>query len=200
MVSLRRDERGFGMVEVLAAILLIAVGIVGTLQSFISGDHANLATQRAQAVSTAAEQALEQMRAMSYTSIALSGLPVGSGTGNPSGDNSGDPEEGDYWVSGSYLKIPNNFASISSGLLQTVSTTGEALITGGTVNPGPSTVSSDGFTVTIYRFVTWITDTCLFGSLNLCPGADVAKRLTVAAVVSGQKPFWLTTVLANPDA
>ena len=47
MVKLRRDEQGIGMIEVLAAILLVAIGIVGTLQAFISGDHANLATQRA---------------------------------------------------------------------------------------------------------------------------------------------------------
>jgi prepilin-type N-terminal cleavage/methylation domain-containing protein len=202
MPKLRHDQNGFGMIEVLAAILLVAIGIVGTLQAFISSDHANLATQRAQAVSTAAEQALEQMRATTYNSLALSALPVGSGTGNPSGDNSGDPLNPDYWVSGGDLKIPNNFAQTASGLLQTVATVGESLISGGTINPGPSTVTSDGFTVTIYRYVTWLQDSCLFGALNLCPGIDDAKRLTVAAVLSGGnlKPFWLTTIVANPNA
>jgi type II secretory pathway pseudopilin PulG len=206
MVKLRRDEQGIGMIEVLAAILLLAIGIVGTLQAFISGDHANLATQRAQAVSTAAEAALEQVRATSYNNIALSSIPVGSGgiTGNPSGDNSNDPENPLYWVSSGYLKIPNSFAQTTSGLLQTVASTGESLIGGGSISPGPSTVSSDGFTVTIYRFVTWFQDTCDFGTpiVNLCPGIDVAKRLTVAAVISGSnlKPFWITTIVANPNA
>jgi type II secretory pathway pseudopilin PulG len=202
----RNNEHGFGVIEVLVAILLLAFGIVGTLQAFISSDHANLATQRAQAISTAAEQALEQMRATTYSSLALSSLPTHTGDGNGSGDNTGNPTDPDYWVSGTNLLIPNNFAEETGGLLQTVASTGEALISGGTVSPGPSTVTSDGFTVTIYRYVTWFDDSCLFGALNLCPGIDDAKRLTVAAVLSGsgpastQKPFWLTTIVANPNA
>src|ERR1700685_4417293 len=202
----RNDEHGFGIIEVLVAILILAFGIVGTLQAFISSDHANLATQRAQAISTAAEEALEQMRAMTYSSLGLSSLPTHTSDGDGTGDHTGNPTDPDYWVSGTNLLIPNNFAKETGGLLQTVASTGEALISGGTVRPGPSTVTSDGFTVTIYRYITWFDDSCLFGSLNLCPGIDDAKRLTVAAVLSGsgpattQKPFWLTTIVANPDA
>ena len=198
------DEHGFGIIEVLVAILILAFGIVGTLQAFISSDHANLATQRAQAISTAAEEALEQMRAMTYSSLGLSSLPTHTSDGDGTGDHTGNPTDPDYWVSGTSLLIPNSFAKETGGLLQTVASTGEALITGGTVSPGPSTVTSDGFTVTIYRYITWLDDTCLFGSLTLCPGIDDAKRLTVAAVLTGsgpattQKPFWLTTIVATP--
>lgn len=201
----RTGEQGYTLIEVMVAVLVLAVALMGTMQAFISSDHGNLETQETQAVSTAAEQALEQLRAMSYSSLALSSLPTGTGTGNPTGDNSGDPEDPDYWVSGTNLKIPNDFAQISSGLLSTVASTGEALIGGGTISPGPTTVSSDGFTVTIYRYVSWVVDTCLYGSLNLCPGTQDAKRITVAAVLTGTgtsppKPFWLSTTIANPNA
>src|ERR1700685_4541029 len=83
----RNNEHGFGVIEVLVAVLLLAFGIVGTLQAFISSDHANLATQRAQAISTAAEQALEQMRAITYSSLGLSSLPPHTRGGDGTGDH-----------------------------------------------------------------------------------------------------------------
>ncbi len=203
----RTDEQGYTLIEVMVAVLVLAVALMGTMQAFISSDHGNLETQETQAVSTAAEQALEQLRAMSYSSLALSSLPIHTGTGNPTGDTSGDPEDPDYWISGTNLVIPNNFSQVSSGILSTVSSAGEALIGGGTISPGPTTVSSDGFTVTIYRYVTWVVDSCLYGSINLCPGVQAAKRITVAAVLTGTgtgtsppKPFWLSTTIANPNA
>jgi prepilin-type N-terminal cleavage/methylation domain-containing protein len=200
----RAGERGFTIIEVMIAVLVLVVGLVGTLQAFISADDGNMATQQAQALSTAAEQQLEQLRAMTYNSLALSSLPTGTGDGNGTGDTSGDPSDPDYWVSGSYLKIANNFAQEAGGLLSTVAATGEALISGGSVSPGPVTVTSDGYTVTIYRYISWVVDSCVLGSVNLCPGAEDAKRITVAAVLSGSnikaaKPFWLTTIIANPD-
>jgi prepilin-type N-terminal cleavage/methylation domain-containing protein len=201
----RTGEQGFSLIEVMVAVLVVAVALIGTMQAFISSDHGNLATQETQAVSTAAEQALEQLRAMSYNSLALSSFPIQTGSGNPTGDTSGDPDDPDYWVSGTNLVIPNNFAQVTSGVLTTVASVGEALIGGGTISPGPVTVSSDGFNVTIYRYVTWVVDSCLLGSINLCPGTEDAKRITVAAVLSGTgtsvaKPFWLTAIIANPDA
>lgn len=203
--SERTGEQGFSLIEVMVAVLVVAVALIGTMQAFISSDHGNLATQETQAVSTAAEQALEQLRAMSYNSLALSSFPIQTGSGNPTGDTSGDPEDPDYWINGTNLVIPNNFAQVTSGVLTTVASVGEALIGGGTINPGPVTVSSDGFNVTIYRYVTWVVDSCLLGSINLCPGTEDAKRITVAAVVAGTgtsvpKPFWLSTIIANPDA
>jgi len=202
----RTNEHGFTVVEVMVAVLLLTIGLVGTMQAFISSDGANLTSQRAQAVSTAAEQELEQLRAMSYNSLALSLLPTHTSDGNASGDNSGDPTDPDYWISGSNLLVPNSFAQETSGILATVASAGEVLIGGGSVSPGPVTLTSDGFTVTVYRFISWVNDSCVFGVLgDLCPGTEDAKRLTVAVVLTGgvvgeKKPFWLTTIVANPNA
>lgn len=207
MVSMTHgNERGFGIIEVVAAMLLVVIGVLGTFTAFISSDHANLTMQREQAVSTAAEQAMEQLRSMTYANLALSSLPSTSSAGNPSGDNSKDPLDPDYWVSGSNLFIPASFSQESTTPLTNVASTGEALISGGTVAPGPTAVTSDGFTVDIYRYITWFNDTCTYGITNLCSSVDDAKRVTVAAVLANQtgttdmKPVWLTTIVANPKA
>src|ERR1700733_10257335 len=115
--SKRTGEQGFSLIEVMVAVLVVAVALIGTMQAFISSDHGNLATQETQAVSTAAEQSLEQLRAMSYNSLALSSFPIQTGSGNPTGDTSGDPDDPDSCVSGTNLVIPNNFAQVTSGVL-----------------------------------------------------------------------------------
>jgi type II secretory pathway pseudopilin PulG len=202
----RNWQAGFTTLEVLVAMVLVTVGLIGTLEAFISADQANTKAEQTQAVSTAAEQTLEQLRAQSYSSLALSSLPIHAGDGNGSGDQSGDPANPDYWVSGSNLLIPASFVKEASGILTGVASTGEVLITGGSVSPGPVTVTSDGFTVSVYQFVSWVNDSCVFGVLgNLCPGSEDAKRITVAAVLGGtgtqtEKPFWLSTIVANPQA
>ncbi len=203
--TLARND-GFGLIEVMVAILLLTVGLLGTMEVFISSDHLNLTTQRVQALSTAAEQSLEQIRAMPYANLALSALPVHAADGNPPGDTSHDPSNPDYWVSGTNLQIVTNYGLESSPTLAGVSTSGEALIGGGTVSPGPTTVTSDGYTISVYRFISWVNDSCVYLGVDLCPGTQDAKRVTVAAVITGgggtgaNKPFWLSTVVANPNA
>jgi prepilin-type N-terminal cleavage/methylation domain-containing protein len=200
------DERGFTLVEVLVAILLLVVGALGVLVSLSSSGHLTLTAQREQAAMTAAEQTMEQLRAMTYTSLALSSLPTHSADGNGAGDTSGNPANPNYWVSASNLLIPASFNSETSSTLSGVSSTGEPLLSGGTVSPGPSTVTSNGYSASIYRYVTSVNDRCSLLGVDLCPGTQDAKRVTVAVVLNGGvsvgvlKPVWLSTVIANPQA
>jgi hypothetical protein len=75
------------------------------------------------------------------------------------------------------------------------------------VNPGPVTENTAGFTASVYTFISWMNDSCVYLGIDLCPGTKDAKRLTVAVVLEGVgadvgagKPFWLSTVVANPSA
>jgi Tfp pilus assembly protein PilV len=203
---LARDNAGFSVVEVLIAALLLTVGLLAALYGLVASNHLNLTTQRVQATATAAENAMEQLRAMPYSSLALSSLPTHTSDGNASSDKSGNPFDPDYWVSGTNFLVVADYSQESSLTLSGVSSSGEAMIGSGAVNPGPVNVASDGFTVSVYTFISWVNDSCVYLGLNLCPGGESAKRLTVAAVLDGgggvgaDKPFWLSTVVANPDA
>lgn len=201
-------EDGFTIIEVLVAIVLIAVGVLGTFATLDSSSHLTASSQREQAAMTAAEQAMEQVRANTYTNIAIgTPLPTAAGTdGNASTDHSGNPTNPNYWVSGTSLKIPANFNQESSGTLTGVSSSGEPFVTGGSVVPS-SSVTTGGYSATVYRYVTWVNDTCNYGGTDKCSGAQDAKRITIAVVLGGtqnntgvQKPVWLTSVVANPKA
>src|SRR3712207_8248851 len=68
---LRRDESGFGLVELLIAMTVLSVGILATIAAFTSG---SFALQRASKLSTAtaiADAQMERYRAIRYDSIAL---------------------------------------------------------------------------------------------------------------------------------
>jgi Tfp pilus assembly protein PilV len=206
MRRIARDNDGMSVIEVLIAVLLLTVGLLAVLYGLVASNHLNLTTQRVQATATAAENAMEQLRATPYNSLGLSSLPTHTSDGNASSDKSGNPTDPDYWVSGTNLLVVANYNQESSAALSGVSTSGEAMIGGGTVNPGPAHVASDGFTVYVYTFISWVNDSCVYLAVNLCPGGEDAKRVTVAAVLDGgggvgaDKPFWLSTVVANPDA
>lgn len=198
------------IIEVMVAILLLTVGIVATFQTFDSSSHLTLTTQRQQAAMTAAEQAIEQIRAMPYANVAMSTpLPTHTTDGNASTDTSGNPSNPNYWVSGSNLKIVTNFNQESSSTLGGVSSTGEPMVSvsGGAVSPGPTTVSTNGYSASVYRYVTYVNDSCVYLLVDLCPGTQDAKRITIAVVLQAgqatagvEKPVWLTTVVANPQA
>ena len=66
-----RREDGFGLVELLIAMVLLNVGIVALLAAFISGSTAVRRASRLATASTLAETQLELYRALTYSAIAL---------------------------------------------------------------------------------------------------------------------------------
>jgi prepilin-type N-terminal cleavage/methylation domain-containing protein len=71
LARLRADERGFGMVELVAALSIMSIGILALVAAFNSGA---LALQRSARVSTAtvlAERQLELYRGMTWEQIGL---------------------------------------------------------------------------------------------------------------------------------
>ena len=71
LAHLRRDESGFGLVELLIAMTVLSVGILATIAAFTSG---TFALQRAAKLSTAtaiADAQMERYRAIRWDAIAL---------------------------------------------------------------------------------------------------------------------------------
>ena len=205
-----RSEQGMTLVEVLIASLLLVTGLLATFGTFAVTGHVNVTTQRTQVAFTAAEQQLETLRAMTYTNLALSSVPTHTTDGNLGGDTSGNPTNPDYWVSSTVagnLIIPTDFNKESSSTLTGVSASGEVMVSGGSVSPGPTTVTVNGYTVKVSTFITYVNDSCVYNLIDLCATGQDAKRIVVAAIVSSsgggqgaQKPVWLTTVVGNPKA
>lgn len=214
-MALRRraaNEDGIAVIEVLVAIVLLTIGIIATFQTLDSTAHLTLTTQREQAAMTLAEQTMENIRSNKYSVIALSAAPSGSLglDGNSTGDTSGNPSNPNYWVntSGTAMTIPVNFNQETSGTLSGVSASGESFVTSATstITPKSTSVSTDGYTATVYRYVTYVNDTCTYGGSDKCSSTTDAKRITVAVVLNSstttgvQKPVWLSSVIANPSA
>jgi type II secretory pathway pseudopilin PulG len=73
-----RSERGFGLIELLMAMVMLNVGILAIVAAFSSG---MFALKRASKISTAsalADSQMELYRAITYSSIALDGTTLGS--------------------------------------------------------------------------------------------------------------------------
>jgi Tfp pilus assembly protein PilE len=71
LTRLRREEHGFGLIELLMAMVVLNIGILATIAAFNSGA---LALQRASKISTAATIAdaqMERYRAIRYEEIGL---------------------------------------------------------------------------------------------------------------------------------
>jgi prepilin-type N-terminal cleavage/methylation domain-containing protein len=78
----RRSEDGFTLVEVLVAVIVLAVGILGAARLVASSEASTLDAELQQLATEEAEQAVEDVRALDYEAI-------GHATGNPA--NNGDP-------------------------------------------------------------------------------------------------------------
>ena len=79
---IRRSEEGFGLVELLIAMTVLAIGIMGVASAFISG---MVALRRADQTATAtvlADRQLERYRALLYCQIYVdTNIPAGHWTG-----------------------------------------------------------------------------------------------------------------------
>jgi Tfp pilus assembly protein PilV len=205
------DERGSLLLEVVIAAFILVAGLSVMLGVLNDSNHLTTTSQRQQLAYSIAEQTMETMRANAYSDLGLSSLPTNTTDGNSGGPSSTNPLNPDYWVHGTSLYIENNWNSESSTMVTGVAATGEVLISGGSIAP-TATTTVNGLTANIYRFITWVNDTCDYGGTNKCTAGTDAKRLTVAVSLDDKsgstaanaqgivKPVWLSTVVANPDA
>jgi hypothetical protein len=168
---------------VLAAILILTVGIIGVLSGFIASQKLSLVSERQSTMAHVAQREIERVEGLAYGSIGMTGTP----------SPSTQAQNPDYYVtSGSPPSFEWNRTSSSAEPL-------DIDTTNGTVAKTQSWSEGDS-SGTIYDFVTWATDpNCGPG----CPSSADYKRITVAVTLSsrpGPSPVYVSSLIVNPDA
>jgi type II secretory pathway pseudopilin PulG len=75
LARLRRAD-GFGLVELLIAMMILNIGLLALLAAFVSGSNAVRQASRISTASTLADTQLELYRALTYSAVALDPLSV----------------------------------------------------------------------------------------------------------------------------
>lgn len=212
--SARRDERGFTLVEVCVAMLVMLLVIGGMATTFIQNSDSALAGQRQAQLLGVAQQQIEKIRntvsRYGFSALALTAKPAAPSDATlPTSPT--DPN--DYiknWSSASpsYL-IEVNYNQSTSGQTSTAPANGEPLAidtTYGHLAPKVTGVSAGSGTATVYTFVTQASVPCNTAILGGCAAAD-ARRVTVAVLLDNatssksigpNTPVYMSTVFSNP--
>ena len=177
-------EDGFTLVELLVAAVVLIVGIFAAIAAFDAtrrlASNNEAQTVRAQV----AEKELQRIISQGYDVIGLSSTPT----------HSTDPNNPAYYVNGSMFQWDLTNSARTEPLC--TGSTGCA----GSIAPGPTSWNSGGASGTIYRFVTWVNDTCT----SACSSTTDFKRVTVMVTQNNQegpqKPLLVSTLVSDPDA
>src|SRR5256885_13844316 len=89
--SLRRDEGGFTLLEVMVAALILAIGILAIVGVFDSSRRLTTVSEKNEIIAHRAELELERIQAMPFAAVALTAAP----------SHSTDSSDPDFYVSGS---------------------------------------------------------------------------------------------------
>ena len=142
-----RAEAGFTLVEILAAMTLMSVGVGATLRVFGSSGRTAQAAQRDQVATQKAQAAIDQLGTTPYNQLGLTSAPA----------SSTDPLNPGYRVSGITL-------AVRPGLTESFVLPSDPGQAGAAVNPAaePFTVGSGESAISgnVYRYITWRDETC----------------------------------------
>jgi len=201
-------EDGFTLIEAMVALLMLSVGALGVLAATAGGKRLTVSGERNQVVITYAQREMERLSALPYAELGLSSLPTAETDETPT---EAAPSTPAAYLAGcdpagcTTLRVLQDPTNRTSPPPAGVSSAGEPIVTGGTQAP-TSTVTLDGVSARVYRYVTAVGERCLArGATEVCPPAGQVKRITVALVLSGQrrqgvtKPVWASTLVTNPD-
>jgi type II secretory pathway pseudopilin PulG len=139
-----QDEGGFTLVEAMAALTVLAIGIFGAAQAMTIGLSTTGLSRQRLAARAGLDQQMEEARALNYDNLVLSDP-------DPGLTHSTDPTNPDYWVD----TAAQTYDPDGSGPL-----TPEPLVRVAGASPAlqhyqnPFVVGST--TYTIYRYVTWV--------------------------------------------
>jgi Tfp pilus assembly protein PilV len=201
---MRRQESGFMLVELLMAILILAVGVLTLMNAFDSSRRLTSVGEKQDVIAQVADQQLEKVLSLPYSQIALNANPSCS-------QYSDDPNPS-----------PNSSVSgCSSGPFTYTWSTGnsETVIvdqTNGQVTPAltettPSPTGGTRLKLYVYTYVTATSDPLCSGCVTGTSGENF-RRITVAVTsnpplvtsnpggTSLNKPVIVSSVASNPCA
>jgi prepilin-type N-terminal cleavage/methylation domain-containing protein len=198
-------QDGFTLLEVLAALAVLSVGMLGLLASFNLAGTASYSAQRHEQAVAVAQAEIERLKALDYSDLALTAAPANQPAGNPAGDPAPqNPVNPNFYVTGSGFKVMNNYRDSGSGTVTGTPAAGEPFVVSasGAVNPGPEDFDNGQASGRIYRYVTWRDDAC---TGLVCLGPQDGKRITVAVSmnVAGNgappsKPIYISSIVTDP--
>ncbi len=127
----RASERGFTLVEVLVALLLVSVALMALGGVFDAAGRESLSAQRHEQAISVAQRQLEQIRSLRWDQIGMTSLPTHQAAGNPPNDPTpAVPSNPNYYVSGQALLIKSNYRDMGSALVAGTPAGGESLVSG----------------------------------------------------------------------
>ncbi|MFI4990160.1 MAG: prepilin-type N-terminal cleavage/methylation domain-containing protein [Solirubrobacterales bacterium] len=198
-------EDGFTMVEVLAAILILMIGVIGLIGGFDSARKLSLLSERRTSTSHRAQQEIERLQSTPYAELAMASVPVHS-TESTNPDyyvKEGTPAEYQY---GSEATEAEPLVVAGKGeCTSTVKTECGVIASSPSGRECSKYIGAcewkDGQqSGNVYDFVTWHTD----GKCGeKCPTKENYKRLTVVVTVkvpSGTRavaPVRVSTLVAE---
>lgn len=174
----------------MAAILLLAVGILATGTVLASSTRYAGASEARSSMAHLAQQEIERLSVLPYAQLAHAALPATGST---------DPANPLHWYSTSAHTYQWDRSSGGA-------TTAEPLVTdaSGAITQNPKQWSDGRLSGKVYSFVTWVKESHC-GSA--CPNGQNYKRVTVAVVLDGgagtngvTQPTYVSSIVADPHA
>lgn len=170
------------MVEVVVALLIVTIGTLAVLGLVDAASRNTFRAQQSQVVNDRLQSEVERIKQLPYAQVAL------DPTKHPLPTHSTDQTSPANRVCGTQFNLnpgdctlqgaDNQALVYNGGVNHDQGATG--LVTGGTVDPGPTSFQSGDVSGVIYRFITWQQD----ASCGNC-GQPYLKHLTVIAVLTG---------------
>ncbi|HWC49881.1 MAG TPA: type II secretion system protein [Solirubrobacterales bacterium] len=169
MAPARNREGGFTIIEVLVALMILAMASITTFTLLSSATRNAQRAKASQVALEFAEQELELLRSMEDKNLALTFNP-------PHVDKPLNP---DYRVSGGKFALSRSpLENYKNLVYNTGEIYGGGEITGGTVSPGPTSFTNGDVSGKVYRYIVWRNDPKC--SEEKCPGKQDYKQIIVA--------------------
>ena len=134
-----QKQRGFTLIEVLVASLLLMIVLIPLLGIFISSVSASLKAETENAASLLAQEQIEELRGLNYASLTMNSKYISAVIDI---DTSG--EDATYvWADRTYKVVAKE---------------------GGSVDPRPETIDRRNVSFTVQRYILWVDDPTVDGS------------------------------------